>query len=116
MIRRSLGDEHSAEDRLLARRWVIAIPSFYSTIIVIMTIAAVLANSTASFSAKSERKDLLHDRSGPRLLYGSLPNMVDVDLACTASRPCMGLRANGVGSAKMSDGPDVVLRNHHARL
>jgi hypothetical protein len=94
-MRRALGTELSPEDRSLARRWEIAIPSFYSTVAIIAMIAAALASSTAdkvTVVAGSKSKDLLQDQSGaqPRRppLYGSLPNLV---AACTAPQPCMGL-------------------------
>jgi hypothetical protein len=93
-MRRPLGTELSAEDRSLARRWAIALPSFYSTILVIVMIAAALASSTATKTtvvASSEVKDPLRDQSDNRLYrplpYGSLPN---VATACAASQPCIG--------------------------
>jgi hypothetical protein len=87
-MRRPLAAELSAEDRSLARRWAIALSSFYSTIVVIVIVAAVLTGSTASkltVVASSEQKNLVLDRSGARP-YGSLPNIV---AACTASQPCI---------------------------
>lgn len=93
-MRRPLGTELNTEDRSLARRWAIAIPSFYSTIVVITIVAAALTSSTATKSTvvpSSEQKDLLQDRSGAQLYrpvpYGSLPNLI---AACTAPQPCMG--------------------------
>jgi hypothetical protein len=80
-MRRPLGTELSPEDRSLARRWALALSSVYSTILVIVMIAAALASSTANkvaVVASSEAKAHLSDRSDNRLHrplpYGSLPN------------------------------------------
>jgi hypothetical protein len=82
-MRRPLGVELGAEDKSLARRWAIALPSFYSSILVIAMIVAALASSTADKAtvvASSESKNLLLDHSSTRpyrpLPYRSLPTMV----------------------------------------
>jgi hypothetical protein len=100
-MRRSMAVELSPEDRLLARRWAITSASLWA--IVIAIIAAVLASSTADKAAiaaksgpTSEQRDLVQDRSGPRL-YGSLPNMAPAIPNCAASQPCLSLKATGVG-------------------
>jgi hypothetical protein len=80
-VRRPWGTVLSPEDRSLARRWALALPSVYSTILVIVMIAAALASSTANkvaVVASSEANAPLSDRSDNRLHrplpYGSLPN------------------------------------------
>jgi hypothetical protein len=60
-MRRPLSSELSAEDRMLARRWAIAVTAFYSTIL-ILTVGGVLTAGTPSRTdnvsvvANSERK------------------------------------------------------------
>jgi len=111
-MRRPLGTELSTEHRSLARRWAIAIPSFYSTVAVIVMIAAALVSSTAdkvTAEANSESKGVLRDQSGARPyrapLYGSLPNLA---AACEAQQPCMGLgqtRPSDPAAERVSNGP-----------
>jgi len=82
-MRRPLGVELGTEDKSLARRWAIALPAFYSSILIIAMLVAALVSSTADKAtvvASSESKNPLPDRSGIRshqpLSYGSLPSMV----------------------------------------
>jgi hypothetical protein len=100
-MRRPLAAELSAEERSLARRWVLASASFYSTI-VILIIGALLLTSRAdkvTVAATSERKDFPQDRSTMRP-YGSLPNIAQSILACTTSQSCAALKADGAGRAR----------------
>jgi hypothetical protein len=94
-MRRPLSAELSADDRSLARRWVIGTASVYWTIAIVL-FGAVLASSSAekvTVAAKSERTVVQQDRLGVRP-YGSLPNIAQAILVCTASQPC---KANGFG-------------------
>jgi hypothetical protein len=82
-MRRALRTELGAEDRSLARRWAIALPSSYSLIIVIAMIVAALASSAsdkATVVAGFDSKNPLLDRSGKRPYrpspYALLPSMV----------------------------------------
>jgi len=92
MMRRPLGTELSVEDRSLARRWALAVTSFYSILAIVIT-AAALMTSTADKTtvvARAEPQRLLLDRSGTAsygpLPYGSLPNMVAARAAMQAKR------------------------------
>jgi len=82
-MRRPSGTELSAEDKSLARRWAIALPSLYSSILIIAMLVAALVSSTADKAtvvASPPSKNLWQDRSGIRthgaLPYGLLPSMV----------------------------------------
>jgi len=99
-MRRPLSSELKAEDRLLAQRWAIAVASFYLTIVIVI-VAGVLAGHPSTVdevavAAKSERTVSLQDRSGTRPDGLSSSAVV----ACAASQPCPGLKANRVGGAE----------------
>jgi hypothetical protein len=101
MMRRPLAAELSAEERSLARRWLLTSGSLYS-IIVILIIGVLMMTSgadKATGTATSERKEFSLDRS-PMRPYGSLPGTVQSIPACTASQSCAALRAEGVGRPK----------------
>jgi hypothetical protein len=99
-IRRPLVAELSAEDRPLARRWAIALPSVYA-VIAVAIIAAVLAGSGADKPAAAtsfDRKAFLQERSGIRL-YGALPNLGQSVLACRDTWRCTA-QAGGAGGER----------------
>lgn len=82
-MRRPLGAELGAEDKSLARRWAIALPSLYSLILILAMLVAALVSSTAdkaTVAATPSSENISQDRSGIRthgaLPYGSLPGMV----------------------------------------
>jgi hypothetical protein len=97
-MRRPLAVELSAEDRSLARRWVVASASFYWTIVIVIIIA-MLASSTADKATVVTGSGQKEPRPGRAGLYGALPNPARLPTACTASQRCMVGRANGVGGA-----------------
>jgi hypothetical protein len=100
-MRRPLNAALGAEDRSLARRWVIGSASVYWTIAIVI-IAALLTGSGADrvkIADASGQRGLLQGQSGT-LPYGSLPNMVQSIPACTASQACMAVKTSDLGKQK----------------
>lgn len=97
-MRRPLAVELSAEDRSLARRWLITSASLHWTIVIVIVAAMPACSRADKVTAVtgSEQKELWPDRSGPRP-YGALPNLARLPAACTAAQRCMAGRAKGAG-------------------
>jgi hypothetical protein len=94
-MRRPLSAELSADDRSLARRWVIGTASVYWTIAFVL-FGAALASSTAeraTVTARSAQAALVQNQMSPRP-YGSLPNIAQATTVCASSQPC---KANAAG-------------------
>jgi hypothetical protein len=94
-MRRPLSAELSADDRSLARRWVIGTASVYWTIAIAL-FGAALASSSAekvTVTARSEQTGVVQNQMSARP-YGSLPNIAQAMPACASWQPC---KANGAG-------------------
>jgi hypothetical protein len=97
-MRRPLVAELSAEERSLARRWLLTSGSLYSTVIALIAVILMVTSGAdkATVTATSLQKQFSGDRSALRP-YGALPNAVQSIPPCVASPSCTSLRAEGAG-------------------
>src|SRR6202012_3598900 len=97
-MRRPLTAELTADERSLARRWLLASGSIYSIVAAFIVVILMVTSGAdkATVTAASIQKQFAGDRPTLRP-YGALPTAFQSIADCTASRSCTALRAEGPG-------------------
>jgi hypothetical protein len=100
-MRRPLTAELTADERSLARRWLLASGSIYSIVVAFIVVVLMITSGAdkATVTATSLQKQFAGDRPALRP-YGALPTAFQSIPACSASQSCTSLRAEGAGGPK----------------